>query len=140
LETPEHNQVREAVKALVEWDCSLWISRQVIREYCRALTHPAFSHPLQMMQAVSRARLLVPFFYVADENERVMENLFDLLEAVDIGGKQVHDANIIATMQAFDVTHLVTLNLEDFTRFSSYIRLLTLEELTTDAESFRSNE
>ena len=129
LETPEHAQVREAVKTLLEAECVLWISRQVIREYCRALTHPAFSHPLMMPEAVQRARQLVPFFYIADENERVMKNLFNLLENVKIGGKQVHDANIVATMQAANITHLVTLNLADFERFSPYITLLTVEEL-----------
>jgi predicted nucleic acid-binding protein len=66
---------------------------------------------------------------VADENERVMKNLFNLLENVKIGGKQVHDANIVATMQAANIAHLVTLNLADFARFESYITLLTVEEL-----------
>lgn len=129
LETPEHQQVRSAVKTLIEWDCQLWISRQVIREYCRALTHPAFPQALDMPQAVKRARQIVPFFHVADEHEQVMQKLFVLLETVAIGGKQVHDANIVATMQAYDVTHLLTLNLADFERFRSLVAVLALDDL-----------
>ncbi len=134
LETPEHQQVRQAVKTLLERDCTLWISRQVVREYCRVLTHPSFDHPLDMKQAVQRARQLVPFFRIADETEQVMQNLFTLLESVPIGGKQVHDANIVATMQSVGITQLVTLNIADFKRFKSVITLLTLEELTANEE------
>ncbi len=130
LETPEHKQVRDAIQMLIHWDCSLWISRQVIREYCRALTHPAFPSPLEMTQAVKRARQLIQFFQIADENEQVMQNLFTLLETIKIGGKQVHDTNIIATMQSFGITHLLTLNLADFDRFRPLIGVLSLDDLT----------
>lgn len=47
-----------------------------------------------------------------------------------IGGKQVHDANIVATMQAVSIMHLFTLNVSDFKRFQGIITLLTLDDLT----------
>ena len=68
LETPEYQQVRQAVKTLIERHCTLWISRQVIREYCRILTHPTFPCPIPIKQAVERAKQLIPFFKVADED------------------------------------------------------------------------
>ena len=37
------------------------------------------------------------------------------------GGKQVHDANIVATMLAFDVPRLITYNGADFQRFAGLI-------------------
>jgi len=48
--------MRQAVKTLIERHCTLWISRQVIREYCRVLTHPTFPSPMPMKQAVERAK------------------------------------------------------------------------------------
>lgn len=129
LETPEHQQVRQALRTLIERNCALWISRQVVREYCRVLTHPTFAKPLTMRDAVARARQIVPYFHIADEDARVMENLFTLLDSVPIGGKQVHDANIVATMQAVGITHLLTLNITDFKRFSGVITLVALEDL-----------
>ena len=87
-----------------------------------------------MKQAVQRARQLAPFFMIADETEPVMQNLFALLENVPIGGKQVHDANIVATMQAIGVKHLFTLNLADFKRFESFITLITWNELTDNSD------
>lgn len=127
LEMPEHPAVRQAITRLIAHNCPLWISRQVVREYCRVLTHPSFTRPLPMKQVVERARMLVPYFKIADENEQVMQNLFALLERVPIGGKQVHDANIVATMQDVGVKHLLTLNTADFVRFEPEITTLTVE-------------
>ncbi len=46
-----------------------------------------------------------------------------------MGGKQIHDANIVATMQVYNISHLFTLNIADFMRFSSFITLIELDEL-----------
>ena len=43
-----------------------------------------------------------------------------------MGGRQVHDANIVATMLVYGILPLLTNTTEDFTRFSSFIRLLPL--------------
>ena len=40
-----------------------------------------------------------------------------------IGGKQVHDANIIATMKVYDIPALLTHNTEDFERFREVVRI-----------------
>ena len=50
------------------------------------------------------------------------------MEQVKIVGKQVHDANIVATMQAYQIPYLLTANIGDFNRFSTLITLLPLEE------------
>ena len=42
---------------------------------------------------------------------------------VPTGGKQVHDANIVATMIAYDVRTLLTYNLDDYKRFSGFIEI-----------------
>ena len=43
-----------------------------------------------------------------------------------VGGKQVHDANIVATMNVLGVTHLLTHNVRDFERFRNLITILPL--------------
>ena len=40
-----------------------------------------------------------------------------------IGGNQVHDANIDATMRAYDIPALLTHNTKDFERFREVIRI-----------------
>ena len=39
-ETPEHEQVKAAITVLLNQQNSLWISRQVLREFCVVLTRP----------------------------------------------------------------------------------------------------
>ena len=49
------------------------------------------------------------------------------MEAISVGGRQVHDANIVATMQAYGIRHLLTHNTDDFIRFSGLITVLPVE-------------
>jgi hypothetical protein len=54
----------------------------------------------------------------------------ELVKTYATAGKQVHDANIVATMLAHHVTHLLTHNIIDFQRFVGVIQVVSLEELT----------
>lgn len=55
------------------------------------------------------------------------ERLLGLMEQISVGGKQVHDANIVATMLAHGVPNLLTHNTADFMRYSGLITILPLE-------------
>jgi predicted nucleic acid-binding protein len=100
-EMPEHTLMRAAVGRLLAGDAELWISRQVIREFCAVLTRPqTFAVPLSGAAVVAFARSLPTSFRIADETAEVTTALLALLDAIPCGGKQVHDANIVATMQA----------------------------------------
>jgi hypothetical protein len=61
-----------------------------------------------------------------DEGPVVTERLLALLAAVSVGGAQVHDANIVATMQVYGIRQLLTHNVDDFTRFSAFITVVPL--------------
>lgn len=68
-------------------------------------------------------------FDVADDSRgTVFDCLLLLLETVVVGGKQIHDANIVATMLSYGVPRLLTHNVSDFTRYSGLIEVLPLEE------------
>src|SRR2546427_465439 len=66
-------------------------------------------------------------FHVADETSAVTERLLSLLQDFPIGGKQVHDANIVATMQTYGIQRLLTANVADFARFGQLIAVIPLE-------------
>lgn len=51
------------------------------------------------------------------------------MEQHPMSGKQVHDANIVATMQANGISRLLTLNPVDFTRSSKLITVMTIDQL-----------
>jgi len=60
-------------------------------------------------------------FIVAEDDARVTSRLLHLLTAVTVGGKQIHDANIVATMLEYNIPRLLKHNTADFARFSSFI-------------------
>ncbi len=50
----------------------------------------------------------------------------ELLETVDCAVKQVHDANVVATMLVHGVETVVTMNVEEFTRFRDHVHVADL--------------
>jgi predicted nucleic acid-binding protein len=48
----------------------------------------------------------------------------ELCRAVAVAGRQVHDANIVATMLAHGETRLLTMNRSDFRRFDARIEIV----------------
>ena len=64
--------------------------------------------------------------HVSDETAPVIAQLLAMLAQVPCGGKQVHDANIVATMLVCGVSRLLTHNTADFARFSPWITVIPL--------------
>jgi predicted nucleic acid-binding protein len=60
-------------------------------------------------------------FQIAEDGPSVTTNLLGLLGSILIGGKQVHDANLVATMQTHGLRRLLTHNTADFARFGAII-------------------
>ena len=105
---------------------ALWISRQVLREYVAAVTRPQLDQaPLTMTEAIADVRGFERDFNVAEDGPEVFDRLLELLARVPAAGKQVHDANLVATMLAYGVARLLTFNLGDFRRFAGLIDLVT---------------
>ena len=53
------------------------------------------------------------------DNEEVYSIWRQLVIANDVRGVQVHDARLAAIMQAYGVTHILTLNQPDFLRYAN---------------------
>ena len=69
----------------------------------------------------------VLIYATVEDNRIVLKTLGDLLQKISVSGKQIHDANIVATMMTHGIRHLLTHNTGDFTRFSAFITVLPLE-------------
>lgn len=106
----------------------LHISRQVVREYLVAVTRPqTWSVSLGMVDALEDATRMVSSFTVLEDGPHVMATLTTLCREVHVAGKQIHDANIAATMIAHGERRLLTLNIKDFRRYGERIELVDLE-------------
>jgi len=96
----------------------------VIREYLASVTRPQPSEPaLTPEQAVADVRRLMRNFFVADESEAMTEHLVNLVRCFGVKGRQIHDANIVATMLVNGIHRLLTFNVADFRRFEPLIVL-----------------
>jgi hypothetical protein len=97
----------------------------VIREYISQATRPQlFASPMSIEQVSAQVNTMHRIFIIADETEAMTARLIGLLKAYPTGGKQVHDANIVATMLVNEVDTLATLNIDDLKRFAAEINLV----------------
>jgi predicted nucleic acid-binding protein len=104
-----------------------WLSRQVLRECLAALTRPQQGvNPPPLNDVLQRLRLYEQTFQVAEDSAEVTRRLYDLVARIPVGGKQIHDANLVATMLAHGIGSLLTHNAEDFERFESLIEVVPL--------------
>jgi len=121
---PLHEQALKAIKTAHQSGRPLWISRQVLREFIAARTRPqTFAQPSTSDVVIERVRYLEEQFQMADDTDAVTRRLITLMQDYKIGGKQVHDANIVATMRAYDIPCLLTHNIKDFERFGEVIKI-----------------
>jgi predicted nucleic acid-binding protein len=129
---PLHQTALQTIQHLSAGGSELWISRQVLREYLATLSRPQnFSNPLSAAELTTDIRYFQSRFRVAEDSSHVTEQLLTLLQQVTVGGKQIHDANIVATMLAYSIPSLLTHNTDDFARFSGIITVLPLEASVT---------
>ncbi len=126
-ESPFHQAAQRALKSAYQNKLTLWISRQVLREYLVVVTRPDnFKNPLSKDKIVNRIHFFQQKFKVADDLPEVTRHLMELIENYKVGGKQIHDANIVATMKAYNITNLLTYNVSDFKRFKDIIQIESL--------------
>lgn len=124
-EAPEHQAVRAFVEKQLANATPLYISRQVLREYLAVLSRPQSS-----FSSIPQASVLLWLktwrdrCRVLDDTEIVMETLWRLYADIPFGGKQVHDANLVATLFSFGLDTLVTANTVDFARFAPRLKLI----------------
>lgn len=99
------------------------ISTQVLREYIRAATSSVELTSQEYKNALNEYFLFQQGFEVLGENELSLWFLNKLLKRYSPRGKQIHDANIVATMLANGVERIYTHNVNDFKRYSAHIKI-----------------
>ncbi len=106
----------------------VWASRQILREYASSLTRPQNYRigPVPIADVIRDILYFESVLKIADESAVVTRGWLALLAAIPCGGKQVHDANIVATMLVHDVPNLLTHNVADFKRFGHLINIIPL--------------
>ena len=128
LEAPDHEIARGSLEKAFHGHEPLRISRQIIREYLVVVTRPQI-WPVAMTreEALDDVGRLMDSFEVLEDGPVVTELLMTLCREVSVGGRQIHDANIVATMMAYGERRLLTFNTSDFIRYGNRIELVTIQ-------------
>jgi predicted nucleic acid-binding protein len=120
-----HEQALDVINGWPAQGTTLYTSGQVIREYLGVATRPP-THSglgLTVSDALDNARAFRSRMRLLAEDAKVANRLAELLEETKSSGKQVHDANVVATMLVHGVDTVVTLNTADFARFAQHVQV-----------------
>ncbi len=124
-DAPDHEIARERLAHAIRSDEPLRISRQIVREYLSVVTRPqTWAIAITREDALDDANRLMSSFEMLEDGPAVTESLIALCREVPVGGKQIHDANIVATMLAHGERRLLTFNIADFRRYGDRIELV----------------
>jgi predicted nucleic acid-binding protein len=123
--SPHRDVARQALERHSEGPERLCISRQILREYLAVVTRPQlFASPVPMAAALADVARFADAFDVLEDGFEVGVQLVDLCCSIALAGRQVHDANIVATMLADGERRLLTANRSDFQRFEPRIEIV----------------
>jgi predicted nucleic acid-binding protein len=124
---PSHAAARAALHRLRRQGVPRCLSRQIMREYLATLSRPQpYSQPPAPAQLVRDVRYFERNFRIFEDSPDVTTQLLSVLQQIPVGGKQIHDANVVATMLAYGVQRLLTNNVDDFNCYSGLITLVPL--------------
>jgi predicted nucleic acid-binding protein len=124
-----NKEARKTLLKLLQNNYVLCISRQIIREFLVYATRYNFENEkVDSKIIINRIFENLEQYHIVNENDKVTYNLKHLIDDYNLSGKKIHDANIVATMQAYNITKLLTHNIKDFERFNNIIEIIQLEE------------
>ena len=125
LEAPDHDIARARLERAFRNQEPMRISRQVLREYLSVVTRPqSWPIPITREDALDDVKRLMDAFEILEDGPVVTDLLIELCREVSVGGRQIHDANIVATMLAYREGKLMTFNTADFRRYGDRIELV----------------
>ena len=117
---PQHGIIRQAVRALTARGDELATGLQNIAEFWNVCTRPSTSRGglgLDIDETDRRVRVLERIFTILADQTNTYRLWRRLVVTHSVQGKQVHDARLVALMQAHAITHILTLNGADFRRY-----------------------
>ena len=129
-DNPHHPECGDAVNRLIEQGDQVCTCAQVLIEYWVTATRPreVNGFGLSVIQAAGQLSVVHGSFPCLVEPAEIADLWQEITIRHAVSGRQAHDARIAALMLAHGVTHLVTLNRTDFTRYSD-ITAVTPEEI-----------
>jgi predicted nucleic acid-binding protein len=120
---PLNSVVQAALDVLQQRGEGAFITPQNLIEFWNSATRPADRNgfgftPAQADREVTRLEQL---FLLAPDTPAIYSAWRQLVVAVGVSGVQVHDARLVAVMRVHGLTHILTLNAQDFNRYPGIV-------------------
>jgi predicted nucleic acid-binding protein len=117
---PDHATVNAALARLAEGGAVLYYTHQNIAEFWNVATRPVDKNGfgLTAAEADRETRVIEKGMVLLPDSAAVYREWRRLVLAHSVCGVQVHDARLAAAMGVHGVTHLLTLNPDDFKRYT----------------------
>ncbi len=126
MKSTHNDRARRALAELKLKSEPKYVSGQVMREYFSGATRPSDANGVGMPPLAAAAALpgLLAGIGYLDDTTAVRAQLMALVRDKTVKGKQIHDANIVATMLAHGERELLTFNGSDFARYADSIDIV----------------
>jgi predicted nucleic acid-binding protein len=117
----QHSLATDSISYLLTQGDECFLTAQVLVELWVVATRPVEVNGLgwAVEQARSIIDQLLNRFPLLEESPQIFPNWLELVTVNGVMGKRTHDARIVATMLAHEITHLLTFNPSDFAVTSS---------------------
>jgi predicted nucleic acid-binding protein len=128
---PQHQAVRAAVRFLRQRGQHLVTSLQNFAEFWNVCTRPPSQRAglgLSVEETSRRLRVIERGIRLISESFATSASWKSLVTTLRVTGVKVHDARIVALMQTYGITELLTLNKADFARYPG-LTVLTPEQV-----------
>ena len=117
---PRHRIVRTTVRELLAGGHQLRTTSQNFAEFWNVSTRPTDRNgfgrtPFEINPILQHLEGLFPLL---PDSPDMYSNWRRLVVKYRVSGVQVHDARLVASMLVHDVTHILTFNTQDFTRYA----------------------
>jgi predicted nucleic acid-binding protein len=120
---PAYTSIRAAVRIIKSKREPIFTTPQNIIELWSACTRPATSRGgigLTIEAAEHRVRLLERHFPVLPDTAQIYSEWKNLVFTYKVLGVSVHDARIAAAIKIHGISHLLTMNVGDFNRYTHF--------------------
>ncbi|MHB8655690.1 MAG: type II toxin-antitoxin system VapC family toxin [Terriglobia bacterium] len=116
----QYKLVNTALARLAGEGATLYFTHQNIAELWNAMTRPVARNGLGLnaSDAEREVRAIEAGMTLLPDSEAVYREWRRIVVEYGVLGVHVHDARLAATMYVYQVSHILTLNVADFTRFS----------------------
>lgn len=117
---PQHALIRSALRKLRQQGEMIYYSPQNLVEFWNVCTRPSAARGgmgLSTAEADWATRIVERVFPLLPDNYAIHAEWRRIVVTHQVSGVQVHDARLVAVMRTHGITHLLTLDIDDFRRY-----------------------